>query len=128
MEEGIKDRIIMALVILNVIFLILAVGSCNDNRKQRKLKDQELSTRLDIEKQMADYTKLKTELEVALKTNQQTLEEERVGQEATRKALLQEQLINKSLKEELEKITKLKEALEEDLKEALVEKTSKVKK
>jgi hypothetical protein len=128
MEEGIKDRIIMALVILNVIFLILAVGSCNDNRKQRKLKDQEISTRLDIEKQMADYTKLKTELEVALKTNQQTLEEERVGQEATRKALLQEQLINKSLKEELEKITKLKEALEEDLKEALVEKTSKVKK
>ena len=40
--------------------------------------------------------------------------------EATKKSLVQEQLISSSLKTELEKISKLKEALEEDLKEALV--------
>ena len=33
---------------------------------------------------------------------------------------MQEQLVSQSLKEEIKKITKLKETLEEDLKEALV--------
>jgi hypothetical protein len=42
---------------------------------------------------------------------------------------VQEQLVNQSLKEELQKVSKLKEALEEDLKEALVTgKSAKAKK
>ncbi len=41
--------------------------------------------------------------------------------------LLQEQLVNQSLKEELEKVTKLKEKLEDDLKEALTTAAAKPK-
>jgi protein subunit release factor A len=55
------------------------------------------------------------------------LQETKVGLEVAKKALLQEQLASQSLKEELEKVTKLKETLEEDLKEALVGKSEKSK-
>lgn len=46
------------------------------------------------------------------------LDEEKAAHQATSNALLQEQLLNKSLTEELQKINKVKESLEEKLKEA----------
>ncbi|MDP2831088.1 MAG: hypothetical protein Q8O02_02415, partial [Candidatus Omnitrophota bacterium] len=46
-------------------------------------------------------------------------EELKAALEAIKKALLQDQLVNMSLKEELQKVTKLKEKLEEDLRQAL---------
>ncbi len=120
MEEGFKNRIILILAILTVIFFIGTFGSCNSARRNRVARDREMATRLDLEERMSKFTQDRATIEEKLKSLTQELDEEKAAGEATKKALLQEQLVNQSLKEELQKVTKLKEALEEDLKDALV--------
>lgn len=129
MEENIKDKIILILGILAVIFFIGTIGSCNSARLQKIGRDKEMITRLDLEEKMAKFTQDKSAIEEKAKASEKKLEEEKAARQELNKALIQEQLINKSLKEEMEKIIKLKEALESDLKEALViDKSAKEKK
>jgi hypothetical protein len=101
---------------LTAIFFLGTIRSCS-TAKQLKLTarelDKEKAVSWDAEQKTTELKKEKTLLE-------KQLEEERAGHEVTRKALLQEQMVNQSLKDELDKVTKLKEKLEEDLKEALV--------
>jgi septal ring factor EnvC (AmiA/AmiB activator) len=119
-EENLKGRLILILGILNVIFLLLWVSSCNDVRKFKNARDKEMNIRLESEQKLAEFDKFKSSLEDKFKKVQQELAEMKTEFETTRKSLVQEQLISGSLKSELEKISRLKEALEEDLKEALV--------
>jgi len=128
MEETIKNRIILILAILSAIFFIGTVSSCSNAYRQKTARDKEMATRLDLEEKMSKFSQEKTTLEEKLKTRDKELEAAKAGHEATKKALVQEQLVNQSLKEELQKITKLKETLEEDLKEALVQAKAKPKK
>jgi chromosome segregation ATPase len=120
MEEIIKNRVILILSILTIIFFMVTVGSCSNAYRQKSARDKEMATRLDLEEKMNKFTQEKLTIEGKLNSLTQGLEEEKAAHQATKKALLQEQLVNQSLKEELQKVTKLKEALEEDLKEALV--------
>ena len=113
-EEVLKNRVILILVILTVIFFIATVGSCSNVHRYRVARDKEMATRLDLEEKMNKFMQDK------VNSLTQGLEEEKAADQATKKALLQEQLVNQSLKEELQKVVKLKETLEEDLKEALV--------
>ena len=116
MEENIKNRFILILAILSVIFLMGTVRSCGTSKKLKTALmqlDKEKSVSWDSEKKMNELKREKASLE-------KELEDLKVDNEATKKVLLQEQLVTQSLKDELEKITKLKEALEADLKEALV--------
>lgn len=78
-----------------------------------------MELRLDVEEKLSNLGNAKEKLEDRVKALTQELEEEKVSHQVNKKSLLQEQLVNQSLKEELAKITKLKEALEDDLKEAL---------
>lgn len=125
MEESLKDRIILILSILTAIFFIGTVGSCGNTLRLRSSRDKEMALRLDSEEKINKFMQENQTLEKKLNDLTQELEAEKAGHQATQKALLQEQLVNQSLKEEIAKVTKLKEALEEDLKEALV--TGKVK-
>ncbi|MBM3246116.1 MAG: hypothetical protein FJZ13_02175 [Candidatus Omnitrophica bacterium] len=125
MEEGLKNRLILILAILALIFFIATIGSCANAGRLKANRDKEVLSRMDLEEKMSKFSQEKTGIEEKLKGTTQALEEERAAHQATKKALLQEQLVNQSLKEELQKVVKLKEALEEDLKEALV--TSKTK-
>ena len=128
-EEILKNRIILILLILTVIFFIATVGSCSNVHRYRVARDKEMVTRLDLEEKMSKFMQDKTAMQDKINSLTQELDEEKAAHQATQKALLQEQLVNQSLKEELQKVTKLKEALEEDLKEALVTgKTTKSKK
>ncbi len=120
MEENFKGRLVLILGILNVIFLLLWVTSCNDVRKFKSARDKEMDSRLESEQKLGGFMKQKSGLEDKINKIQQELAEEKATLEATKKSLVQEQLISNSLKTELEKISKLKEALEEDLKEVLV--------
>ncbi len=120
MEDNLKGRLILVLGILSLIFLLLWVSSCNDVRKFKDARDKEMNTRLESEQKLVEFDKLKSGLEDKIKKVQQELAQDKASLEATRKSLVQEQLISGSLKSELEKISRLKEALEEDLKEALV--------
>ena len=129
MEESLKNRIIIALVILALIFLIGMIKSCSDSGRYKINGSNEMRTRIDCEEKLNNFSKEKAAMENKANAATEALEEERAALAATKKALLQEQLVSQSLKEEIEKITKLKEALEEDLKEALVKvKAEKTKK
>ena len=129
MEESLKNRIIIVLVILTLIFLIGMIKSCSDSGRYKINSNNEMRTRLDCEEKLNNFSKEKAAMENKVNAATEAQEEERAALTATKKALLQEQLVSQSLKEEIEKITKLKEALEEDLKEALVKvKAEKTKK
>ena len=128
MEEGIKNRAILILAILTLIFFIGTVGSCSNTGRLRSIRDKEMATRLDLEEKLSKFTQEKAAAEEKLNSLTQELEAEKTAHQTTKKALLQEELVNQSLKEELQKITKLKEALEENLKEALVTDKTKTKK
>jgi len=119
-EETLRNRLILISGILNILLLLVAVGSCNNAIQQKKLKEKEMYNRLTSEEKIDKYVRERAILEEKLKKTEDDLQEEKAAGEATRKALVQEQLVNQSLKSELEKINRLKEALEEDLKEALI--------
>ncbi|MCX5708409.1 MAG: hypothetical protein NTY14_05505 [Candidatus Omnitrophica bacterium] len=120
MEENLKGRLILILGISNLIFVLLWVSSCNNERKFKFAFNKEMDTRLESEKKVFEFDKIKAVLEEKVNKVQQELAQDKAALESNKKSLAQEQLISSSLKSELDKISRLKEALEEDLKEALV--------
>jgi septal ring factor EnvC (AmiA/AmiB activator) len=120
MEEAIKNRVVIILIILSVMLFISTVGSCSNAYRQRTARNREMITRLDLEEKMTKFSSVKKTIDDKLTALEKELEEEKTAHQATKNALVQEQLVDQSIKEELTKVTKLKEALEEDLKEALV--------
>ncbi|MGE5197485.1 MAG: hypothetical protein ACM3IL_03155 [Deltaproteobacteria bacterium] len=120
MEESLKNRLILILGIMTVIFLTISIASCSDSRKQKVSRDKEILSRMNLEEKINNFTQEKQALDKKIANLNQELTAEKAAHETTEKALLQEQLVNQSLKEEVLKVTKLKEKLEEDLKEALV--------
>lgn len=117
MEESIKNRLILILVVLTIIFFMGTIRSCSTARKLKVTLfelDKEKSASWDSEQKI-------NELKKAKDAREKELTDVKAAHEITQKALLQEQLVSKSLKEELERVVKLKEKLEEDLKEALVQ-------
>jgi hypothetical protein len=120
MEEGIKNRVILIVSVIAVIFFLLSVNSCVGARSQKIALDKERASSWDMEQRMSKFVQEKKALDAQLTGLVKELGAEKAGHEITQKALAQEEMINSSLKEELQKITKLKVALEEDLKEALM--------
>ena len=109
MDEQLKDRILIALVILTLICLVLAISSSMTVQRYKKDLQREMVLRLDAEEKLVDLAPKVSELE-NIKTNL----------EGMSKALDDQKIINQELRSEYEKMEKLKEALEEDLKEALI--------
>ena len=120
MEENFKGRLVLILGISNLIFILFWLGSCNVERKVMAARDKEMNIRLEAEQKLDEFTKQKTGLDDKISKVEQELAQEKAELQANKKTLAQEQMISNSLKSELEKISRLKEALEEDLKEALV--------
>ena len=120
MEENIKNRIILILSVLTIILFISTVSSCNNSLRQKTARDKEMSARLDSEEKANKVSQDQVKLSQKIKSLEKDLEEEKAAHELTNKSLAQEQMVSQSLKEEVVKVTKLKEALEADLKEALV--------
>jgi len=124
MEENIKNRVILILTILAIIFLLGAMRSCSTSKKLKSISielDKEKSVSWDSQQQINELKKQKAAFEKALGDT-------KAESEAAQKALQQEQMVSQSLKDALEKETKLKEALENDLKEALIKDKPKSKK
>jgi septal ring factor EnvC (AmiA/AmiB activator) len=125
MEEGLKSRIILILGIIAAIFFISTISSCMDARRIRAAKNKEMFTRIDLEEKAEKFNSERSALDEKIKKLERSLEEVRLELNKTKESFLQQQVSTKSLTEELEKLTKLKEALEENLKEALVGKPPK---
>ncbi|HTZ11755.1 MAG TPA: hypothetical protein VMD04_05235, partial [Candidatus Margulisiibacteriota bacterium] len=112
MDDAIKNRVILILGILTAILFISNISSCSNAYRQKAARDKEMAQRMDLEEKMSKYTRESAKLEEKASVSIKELEEEKAAHQATKKALVQEQLVNQSLKEELQKVTKLKEALE----------------
>jgi len=124
MEENIKNRIILILAILSIIFLMGTIRSCSTAKRLKTTLielDKEKAVSWDSEQKMNDLKKEKVALA-------KEVEDAKTENENTKKALMQEQLVSQSLKEELQKVTELKKTLEDDLKDALVKEKTKSKK
>lgn len=119
-EEKVKDRIILIVGLLCCIFFIWAIGASSGISKHKRDLESERRRRLELEEQNVNFSKEKSALEENVRQLTGQLEEEKATQQITNKALVQERKISMDLREELEKVIRLKEALEEDLKEALI--------
>ncbi|MDD5432766.1 MAG: hypothetical protein PHO70_07275 [Candidatus Omnitrophica bacterium] len=129
MDENAKNKVIIILSVLTVIFFLGSISSCSSSFRNKSERDKEMAKRLDSEEKLNKFNQERITFSDQIKSKDKELEEEKAATQAMKKALVQEQLVNESLKEELEKVTKVKEALEEDLKDALTaKKTTKPKK
>ncbi len=128
MMEALKNRIVIILAILSVVFFFGTLSSCNNAIRQKAGRDKEMSARLALEERSSKYVQEKSALEEKVKVKESQAQELKVALETIKKTLVQDQLVNESLKEELQKETKLKEALEEELKQALANDGKKIKK
>ncbi len=119
MDEALKNRIVIILAVFSAVFFFGTLSSCNSAIRQKAARDKEMAARLALEERTSKYVQEKSALEEKTKAKENETEELKAALEATKKVLVQNQLVNMSLKEELQKVTKLKETLEEDLKQAL---------
>lgn len=125
MEEDIRGKLFPILVLLSLVFLITMIKSCGSIQKQKNMKDKEMYARLEAEEKLQD---VKKDWDLQLMAKDKELKDEKASHEADKKLLDQERSVNKDLKEELDKITKVKEVLEEELKDVLVNSKSRTKK
>ena len=120
MDEDLKNRIVIILAVTSVVLLFGTLSSCSSALRQKAARDKEMVARLALEEKTSKYAQEKSALEERVKAKESQIEELKVSLEASKKASVQDQLVGESLKEELQKVTKLKEALEEELRQALV--------
>lgn len=104
MDEGLKNRIVIILAMLTAIFFFGTLGSCSSALRQKTGRDKEMSMRLQLEEKMSKFSQEKSALEEKAKAKEKEAEELKAELEATKKTLAQEQLVNESLKEELQKV------------------------
>jgi len=119
MEGVIKNRIIAILAIIGIIFFLLWLAASSTASKQKANADSKAALSMELEEKNVKLEKEKAGLAEELKNAQAQSAEEKTSHEATKKTLSQEQVAEQALKVELERLTRLKEALEKDLKEAL---------
>lgn len=120
MNENAKNKLILILVLFSILLIIISLRSCGINRKTREVRDKEIATRLDLEEKVSKIEQQKDNLEKKITNSDKELEQEKAAHEVTKKSLNDEKSENDRLRDELEKTTRLKEKLEENLKEALV--------
>lgn len=117
MDEKTKNNLVGILAVLTVLLFIGTVGSFNASLKERKLKEKEMATRMDAEEKLNKFSREESGQVEKIKSLQQALDAAGSELEAVKKTLAQEQMVNSSLKDDLQKITKRNEALEEKIKE-----------
>lgn len=113
------QRLTAILGIACVLLLIISVGSCSKLLRLGSELNKEKSSRFTAEEEATAYSREKAALEARLADSEREMESLKQDAASAKKMLTQEQLLNKSLKTELDKITKLKEALEADLRQAI---------
>ena len=134
MEEAIKNRIIVILSLLTIILFISTINASLNSRRLNKELTNQKDIRFELEKKADFAFKEQTRLEeekkslsrekesLSIQIAEEKKEFERLKKESEqlKKDLHAEKLMTGALKNELEKMTRLKEQLEENLKEALM--------
>lgn len=125
MDEELKNHIIIGLAVFSCIFFFGTLSSCNSAIRQKAARDKEMAARLAIEEKISKFSQETFSLEEKAKAKEKEAQELKAKLDEAQKDLVQNQMINQSLKEELQKVTKLKESIENDLKEAQAKKLKK---
>jgi type II secretory pathway pseudopilin PulG len=121
MDESLKNRIVIILAILAAVFFFGTLSSCNSALRQKAARDKEMAARLALEERTSKYAQEKSALEEKAKAKENEVVELKAALETAKKTLVQNELVSQSLKEELQKVTKLKDNLEAELKQGLVD-------
>jgi chromosome segregation ATPase len=118
MEEIVKNRIMALLGILAVIFFLLFLGARGSLTRHKNDAAAKSALVFDLENNVVTLGKEKSSLSEDLKRVQTQLAQEQAAHTATKEKLSQELVAQQALKVELERVTRLKETLEKDLKDA----------
>ncbi len=113
MNNLLKNRFILVLLILAAIFFISSIGSCISANRLKASRDKEMFTRMDLEEKMTKAIQDKAALETKLNDVTKDLETEKALSQELKKELIQERLVTQSLKEELYKVVGNKETPED---------------
>ena len=111
-----KNKLTVILASLLVLFFVGTIFSCMRASRLDSVRGKEMAGRLDAEEKLDKLTHEKAGLEEKLNKATRELAEANTALATAKKVLLQEQLVNESLKDELQKVNKSKVALEEQLK------------
>ncbi|MDD5568609.1 MAG: hypothetical protein PHY88_05335 [Candidatus Omnitrophica bacterium] len=114
-----KNRVVIILSGLVLASFVFSIGSCVNAYNQSSARKKEMFNRMEIEEKSGKLALENANAAGKLKELQKQLEQETAANLETKKILAQEQLMNSSLKEDLQKLSKDKEALEEELKKQL---------
>ncbi|MFH0855312.1 MAG: hypothetical protein V1869_02165 [Candidatus Omnitrophota bacterium] len=114
-----KNRVVIILAVLTGALFIFNIGSCVNAYNQNAGRKKEMFQRMELEEKTGKLALDNANAAGKLKELQKQLDQEAASNLATKKALIQEQLISSSLKEDLQKLVKVKETLEEELKKQL---------
>jgi len=109
-----KNPLGVILIMLTCLFLAISVDSCRRTQQHKKMRDKEMSLRLDLEEKMNLITRDRETLERKLEKTAKELEEEALELQSTKNALLDEQLRNQNLMGELENVNKQNKTMEQD--------------
>lgn len=120
MEDNIKGKAFPLLLVLTIICLVATASSWLNLQKFKSLKTQEVEKRLDAEEKVSVLQREMILIQEKIKGKETEIEKEKAEHQKSKELLQQEQLANQGLKEDLVRITKVKEALEEELKDTLV--------
>lgn len=120
MNDLLKNKPLLALAVAGVVLLVITVSSCNSAASYRRMYNEEYGKRMDAEESSHRQEKEFASLQGRTAALEGELAQEKTARQTAETALLQERLVNESLKKELEKVTRMKEALEQDLKQALL--------
>lgn len=127
MNENAKNKLILILALFSILLVITSLRSCSISQKTREVRDKEIATRLDLEEKVSKIEQQKSNLEKKVTNLGKELEQEKAAYETANKSFNDEKSENDRLRDELEKVTRLKEKLEENLKEALVSNKNQIK-
>lgn len=96
-----KNNLTILLLIVCAALVFTNIQSCAGILRQKTAREKEMATRLDAEEKLVKFTQEKKASEENLKIKEQELIDEKAAHQVTKKALLQEQLVNQGFKEEL---------------------------
>ncbi len=101
------------------MLFVFNIGSCVSAHNQSSARKKEMFQRMELEEKSGKLALENANTAGKLKELQKQLEQEATANLETKKILAQEQLMNNSLKEDLQKLNKAKETLEEELRKQL---------
>lgn len=111
-----KKNVVIVLAVLVAAFLIISIGSSVNAYNQNASRKKEMFQRMSLEEKTVVLIQENAKAAGKLAAIQKELDAEKSDNQELKKALAQEQLVTSSLKEDLQKLTKRNEVLEQELK------------